>query len=327
MTRPLRIDYAGAAQHVMSRGIEGRRICVDDLDRNHWLKLLGRTAERCGWQVFAFSLLDNHYHLLLRTPEGQLAAGMHQLNSDYAGYFNRRHQRRGPLMQGRYKSVLVENAGHWSELSRYIHLNPVRAGLCQRPEAWRWSSYPGYHRPSLRPAWVDCRTVLEEFGKHEGDARRAYREFMEDGLGRRLDNPVSKAAHGLVLGSDDFVSNVRRMLAGRGAPAEVSALRCLRREVDLRVVVERLARRLGADPSKWQPGRRIDDLARARCAYALRQGTGARHRELATVLGYRSASSVGAACRLALKTAHSEQAKIELETLVDLVSHYSLFEA
>jgi REP element-mobilizing transposase RayT len=207
----------------MSRGIEGRRICVDDMDRNVWLKILGRTAERFGWQVFAFSLLDNHYHLFARAPEGGLARGMRQLNGDYAGYFNRRHRRRGPLMQGRYRSVLVEDAGQWSELSRYVHLNPVRAGMCRRPEQWKWSSYPGYQRP---------------------------------------------------------------------------------------------ARRLGAESSAWQPGRKVNDLARAKCAYALRQATGARHRELAAALGYRSASSVGAACRLVQEAARSPRAKKELEALV-----------
>jgi REP element-mobilizing transposase RayT len=300
----------------MSRGIEGRRICVDDMDRNVWLKILGRTAERFGWQVFAFSLLDNHYHLFARAPEGGLARGMRQLNGDYAGYFNRRHRRRGPLMQGRYRSVLVEDAGQWSELSRYVHLNPVRAGMCRRPEQWKWSSYPGYQRPALRLEWVDYRTVLEEFGKHEGDARRAYREFMAAGLGRKLNNPVSKAAHGLVLGSDEFVRKVRRMLSGREVRAEVPTLGRLRRDVDLKALVERLARRLGAESSAWQPGRKVNDLARAKCAYALRQATGARHRELAAALGYRSASSVGAACRLVQEAARSPRAKKELEALV-----------
>ena len=111
MARPLRLEYADAVHHVMSRGIEGRRICVDDTDRDIWLEILGRAAGRFGWKVYAFSLLDNHYHLLLRTPEAGLAPGMRQLNGDYAGYFNRRHSRRGPLMEGRYKSVLVEDVG------------------------------------------------------------------------------------------------------------------------------------------------------------------------------------------------------------------------
>jgi putative transposase len=316
MARPLRLEFADAVHHVMSRGIEGRRICADDADRDIWLEILDRAAERFGWRVFAFALLDNHFHLFLRTPEGGLARGMRQLNGDYAGYFNRRHGRLGPLMQGRYKSVLVENAGHWGELSRYVHLNPVRAGLAKRPEDWNWSSYRRYHRPALRPAWLECRTVLEEFGKDERLALRAYRKFMAEGLGRKLDNPVSRAAHGLVLGSDEFVRKVRKMLAGRGPHGEVPAVGRLRRGVDVGAMVERLARRLKADRSGWLPGRRTYDPARAKCAYAVRAASGARNLEVAAALGYRSASAVTAACRRVEATSRSARARRELEELV-----------
>jgi REP element-mobilizing transposase RayT len=316
MARPLRLEYADAVHHVMSRGIEGRRICADDTDRNIWLEILGRAAGRFGWKVYAFSLLDNHYHLFLGTPEAGLAPGMRQLNGDYAGYFNRRHGRRGPLMQGRYKSVLVEDEGHWLELSRYVHLNPVRAGLAKRPEDWKWSSYRGYHRPALRQEWLDCKAVLSEYGRDERKARRAYRKFMEEGLGRRLDNPVSRAAHGLVLGSDEFVKKVRGMVSGRGAHAEVPGLGRLRRGGDLEAMVARVARKLKADRSEWCPGRRDNDLARARCAYAVRRASGARIRELAAALGYGSPSAVTAACRLVREAARSAKARRELEELV-----------
>jgi putative transposase len=316
MARPLRLQFADSIHHVMSRGIEGRRICVDRVDRNIWLQILDRAAQRFRWQVFAFCLLDNHYHLFLRTPEGGLSPGMRQLNGDYAGYFNRRHERLGPLMRGRYQSVLVENAGHWGELSRYVHLNPVRAGLCKRPEGWRWSSYRCYHRPALRPPWLDCKTVLAEFGKEERLALRAYRQFMEDGLGRKLDNPVSKAVHGLVLGSDAFVAKVRKMLAGRGPYAEVPGLSRLKRGVDLAAMVGRVAERLRADRSGWVPGRRTYDGARAKCAYAVREASGARNLELAAVLGYRSASAVTAACRRVRDAARSAKVRRELEGLI-----------
>jgi len=318
MARPLRLEYADAVHHAMSRGIEGRRICADDADRNLWVEILGRAAERFGWRVFAFCLLDNHFHLFLRTPEAGLSPGMRQLNGDYAGYFNRRHRRLGPLMQGRYKSVLVEGSGHWLELSRYVHLNPVRAGLCKRPEDWNWSSYRAYYRPALRPDWLDCRTVLSEFGRDEAKAQRAYRDYMAEGLGRKLDNPVSRAAHGLVLGSDEFVRKVRGMFSGRGAHTEVPGLGQLMRGADLEAMIERVARRLKADRSGWLPGKRADDLARAKCAYAVREASGARNRELAAALGYRSPSAVTAACRLVRAAACSASARRELE---DLVTH------
>jgi hypothetical protein len=165
--------------------------------------------------------------------------------------------------------------------------------------------------------------VLSEYGRDERQARRAYRRFMEEGLRRKLDNPVSRAAHGLVLGSDEFVKRVRRMLAGRRGEEEVPGLAGLRRGADLGALVDRAARRLKADRSGWVPGRRDDDLARAQCAYAVRRASGARIRELAAALGYRSASSVGAACRRAEAAARSGKARRELEALVKHVAEGS----
>jgi len=316
MARPLRVEYADAVYHVMSRGIEGRRICADDVDRELWLEILGRAAERFGWRVLAFCLLDNHFHLFLRTPGGGLAAGMRQINGDYAGYFNRRHGRRGPLMQGRYKAVLVEDQSHWLELSRYLHLNPVRAGRCARPEEWKWSSYRSYHRPALRPEWLDCGGVLAEFGRDQAKARHAYRQYVAEGLGRKLDNPVSRAVHGLVLGSDAFVSKVRAMVAGRGRHPEVPQLGRLGRAPDLEALVERVAGKLKADRASWRPGRRTDDASRALCAYVVRKASGARVGELAAALGYRSPSAVSVACRRAEAAMRSGKVRRQMEELV-----------
>jgi REP element-mobilizing transposase RayT len=316
MARPLRVEFADAVYHVTSRGIEGRRICADDGDRDRWLDILGRASERFGWKVLAFCLLDNHFHLFLRTPEAGLASGLRQLNGDYAGYFNRRHKRLGPLMQGRYKAVLVEDESHWLELSRYVHLNPVRAGLCARPEEWKWSSYRCYHRPALRPEWLDCNGMLSEFGRDEAKARKAYREYVAAGLGRKLDNPLSKAVHGLVLGSDAFVKKVRKLVGARGSHPEVPHLGRLVRAEDLAGLTGRLGRKLKADPSAWQPGSRSDDPARAKCAYVARRLTGARLADLAKALGYRNPSSVTVACRRVEKAMRSAKVRREVEKLL-----------
>src|SRR5512136_660169 len=125
MARPLRIDIPDGVYHVTSRGLERRKIVLDDRDRRKWLELLGEGATRRRWRVFAWALLDNHFHLFLRTPDADLSAGMHDLNSGYVSVFNRRHKRCGPLLQGRFKGILVERAAHDWELSRYVHLNPV----------------------------------------------------------------------------------------------------------------------------------------------------------------------------------------------------------
>ena len=182
MARPLRIEFHDAIYHVMARGNERRAIVRDDVDRRKWMSLVERTVARHRWRVFAFALLDNHFHLFLQTPEADLSAGMAHLNGSYAGYFNVRHRRVGHLMQGRFKSVVVDDQGYWRELSRYVHLNPVRARLVQRPEDWAWSSYAGYHRPARRLEWVCTERVLAEFGGDTAAGRGAYRQYVAEGL-------------------------------------------------------------------------------------------------------------------------------------------------
>ncbi len=143
MARPLRIEFPDAVYHVTSRGNERRAIVADDRDREKWQGLLQRTVTTFRWRLFAFALMDNHYHLFVQTREANLSAGMHLLNGSYAGFHNRRHGRAGHLFQARFKAIVVEGEGHWLEVSRYVHLNPVRADLTARPERWQWCSYAG----------------------------------------------------------------------------------------------------------------------------------------------------------------------------------------
>lgn len=299
MARPLRIQFPEAIYHVTSRGHERSPIVSDAADRDRWQATLARTVDRFRWRLFAYALLDNHFHLFVQTPEANLAEGMHHLNVAYAGYYNARHQRVGHLFQGRYKGVLVEDEGYWLELSRYVHLNPVRAGAVDRPEAWSWSSYVGYHRPAKRVAWVDYARVLADFGGDTSASRRRYRVFIEAGLGRRLGSPLSAAVHGLVLGSDRFVARIRAMLADRLPDAEVPALARLRPRPTVEAVLSAVARRFRADRSRWSSGRRCDDVFRAVAALTARSLTGVPDGPIAAALGYRSPSSVPRACQRA----------------------------
>jgi REP element-mobilizing transposase RayT len=213
MARPLRIDLQHGLYHVTSRGWERRAIVRDDRDRQRWLELLDRVATRCGWRVFAWALMSNHFHLYLRTPQPNLSAGMHGLNSGHASAFNRRYGRGGALFQGRFKAVLVEDESHDLELTRYIHLNPVRAGIEQRPEHYDWSSYQDYLGVRKVPAWLDCGSVLGGLAKDQSQARPAYRRFVEAGLSGSLKSPLEAAAGGMFLGSGEWVERWRRRLA------------------------------------------------------------------------------------------------------------------
>ncbi|MCH8056115.1 MAG: transposase, partial [Deltaproteobacteria bacterium] len=147
MARPLRIEYPGATYHVTSRGNERKAIFRGDLDRRKFLELLSSSVEQFILQLHAYVFMDNHYHLLVETPEGGLSRAVRYLNGVYTQYFNRRHRRVGHLFQGRYKAILIDKDSYLAELSRYIHLNPwrVRSGV-KDPLRYRWSSLRAYDR-------------------------------------------------------------------------------------------------------------------------------------------------------------------------------------
>lgn len=221
MARPLRLDIPGALYHITARGNARQPIYRDDHDRETFLSLVGVTCERYGWDVHAYCLMSNHYHLLLslhETPAGQLVRGMQHLNSGSAQQFNRRHRRAGHLYQGRYHAVLVQRERHLIELTRYVVLNPVRAGLVTDAVEWLWSSYRATIGLAPIPAWLCVETVTARFGV--GDAgRQAYIDFVASGAGEP--SYWSRTSHQIYLGDQSFIVCTRKQGMTRGADAEV----------------------------------------------------------------------------------------------------------
>ncbi len=212
MPRRLRIEFPGGVYHVTNRGVDRTEIVRDDDDRKEWFRLFHRIAIRNRWQVFAHVLMTNHFHVFLKIPDANLSSGFHDVTSGYASQFNARHSRSGALFQGRFHAVLVESEGHCWELSRYIHLNPCRAGLAQTPENYHWSTYRFFLNPDGAPSWLDWRTVLCEHGGTEAAARIAYRRFVEAGINAKLANPIAKAHEGVLYGSYEFVAAHQRLI-------------------------------------------------------------------------------------------------------------------
>ena len=292
MARPLRIQFAGALYHVMSRGNERRPIVRDDIDRRKRLDWLRRTVETYGWRLHAFCLMTNHEHLFVETPEGNLSAGMQYLGGSYTSYFNWRHGRSGHLFQGRFKGHLVEEEGYFRQVSRYIHLNPVRAGMVTRPRDYPWSSYPGYVRSRRAVGWVTYDRVLAEFGSNLADARRAYARFVSAAVDDPPPSPFAKAVGGLLLGSEAFVTRIRRMLQDRPDDAALPQLRQLQPRPELLRIVEKVANHFGHDPADWRAGKRVNDVSRALATYLARHRFGYPATQVAAVLGYRSHGGV-----------------------------------
>lgn len=292
MARPLRIQFAGAVYHVVSRGNERSAIVRDDRDRERRLEWLSRTVETYGWLLHAFVLLRDREHLFLETPRPNLSAGMQYLNGSYTGYFNRRHRRAGHLFQGRFKGHLVEQNGYFREISRHLHLIPVGAKLATRPEAYRWSSYPGYRRATDALEWLCYERVLGEFETTETQARRKYARFVQQGLRGPETLPFANAVGGLLLGSAEFIERMRHLLVNRPEDRAVPQLKILRHRPALSTIVETVAEHFGSDPRTWRAGSRHDGPGRALAAYVARREFGYSAKEVAKALGYRSHGSI-----------------------------------
>jgi putative transposase len=204
MARPLRIEYPGAFYHVTSRGNERKRIFSAKADYYQFKDYLKNAQEKYGCRLHCYVLMQNHYHLVIETPEGNLSQVMQYLNGSYTGFFNHRTGRSGHLFQGRYKAILVEVDSYLLQLSRYIHLNPVRAGIVEKPQDYPYSSYKSFI--SQKGEEIITRDLI--WGMISKDRRLGpdlYRSFVESALRRELENPLKNVYAGSILGGTSFI--------------------------------------------------------------------------------------------------------------------------
>jgi putative transposase len=210
MARPLRIEYPGAIYHITSRGNAKRNIFLNNHDRNNFLKILNNVVERFNWLVHCYCLMNNHYHLVIETPDGNLSRGMRQLNGVYTQKFNYWHNNVGHIFQGRYKSILVDKDNYLIEVCRYVVLNPVRAALVNDPTEWYWSSYratAGYEKPRK---FLTVNWILGQFSSKKTVAERDYMKFIKEGI---RDNKLwKKLAGNVVFGNKDFVEKISQFI-------------------------------------------------------------------------------------------------------------------
>jgi REP element-mobilizing transposase RayT len=209
MSRPARIEYEGAFYHVMNRGNRREAIFIDNQDRARFYEIIGSIESRYKIIIYSFVLMPNHYHLIIETPLGNLSKAIQRLNGDYALYFSRRHRSPGHLFQGRFKAMLVEKESYLLELSRYIHLNPFRAGMVKSPEKYKWSSLYEISKNSngTLPFTLYTDWLLELFGKRKGTAARKYLEFVREGI-KDMKNPGFEATGGWILGSEIWANKI-----------------------------------------------------------------------------------------------------------------------
>ncbi len=214
MSRQLRLEFPGALWHVTSRGNERRDIVRDDDDRRRFVSLLAHVVTESHWLLHAWVLMDNHYHLLIETPEVGLSAGVKWLNGTYAITFNQLHARVGHLFQGRFKGILVEREGHLLELIRYIVLNPVRCGTVAFAGDFEWSNYRATAGLEPPPPWLEIEWTLAQFGADRAAAHEAYRRFVADGRGACY-NPWEAVVGQIYLGGAAFCDQMQRLVKSK----------------------------------------------------------------------------------------------------------------
>jgi len=256
MARPWRIQFPGAIYHVASRGNNRQKIFLDENDRRTFLDTLAVAVTRYDLHLFAFCLMDNHYHLFLRTPKANLSQAMHWLNATYTVRFLRRHHRGGHLLQGRYKAVLVADEGHWLHLSMYLHLNPVRAGMVEDPADYEWSSFREWTRLRSRWGWVRPEEILCEYGQSEASRKRRYRQECLELAGKpaKIWESLRSA---VVLGSAEAVEELAKRYGPAGDAKQVPEFQELQRpEVDLEAELSRVAEMVGVKRKELDTRRR-----------------------------------------------------------------------
>jgi REP element-mobilizing transposase RayT len=207
MSRPIRIEFPDALYHVTARGDRREDIFEDDLDLQTFLATLEQVITRFNWTCYAWCLMDNHYHLLIQTPDGNLSKGMRQLNGVYTQASNRRHRRVGHLFQGRFKAILVDRDAYLLELARYVVLNPVRAGMVKKPADWKWSSYRASVGLEPSAPWLSADGLLALFAKRRSLAQQRYAQFVVEGI--KGASPWTNLKGQVFLGDEQFVNRMQ----------------------------------------------------------------------------------------------------------------------
>lgn len=248
MARPLRIQFPGAHYHITCRGIEQRKIFMDNQDRYKFLTLLTDSLDTYQVVLYTYVLMSNHFHILIKTRKANCSEFMRHFNIRYTGWFNWRHERSGNLYQGRYHSHLVDADTYLLTVSRYVHLNPVSTKLVkalttrerwQRAIKYPWSSLPGYLNTKLMLDFVDYDTILSMVS-----GRRAYRTFVRDGLRPNIQSPFKNVRNRMILGDEDFAASVQHYLRGVSSREQPAYREMIEHTVEPTVVLQFLLREL-----------------------------------------------------------------------------------
>lgn len=254
MGRAWRIEYEGALYHLMSRGNDGQDIYLNDADRNLFLETISEMSERFEVDIFAYVLMPNHYHLLVKTLQANLKKAMQWFGTTYTRRFNNRNFKKGHLFQGRYKSILVQNDAYAVRLSCYIHRNPLKSGIVRRLIDYKWSSYPVYAYGKKGPAWLSTKLILSYF--KGTDKHKQYREKVQK-YAKEEKRLLEDVRHGIILGTEKFVNKVRKQFLPDILHHDLPQQKQLAKNIDINDVLKKSAEILQLDLDKCIQAKRL----------------------------------------------------------------------
>ena len=318
MARPLRIEYEGAFYHVTCRGNERRKIYYSQSDYEKFKDYLKEAQEKYGYVLHCYVLMDNHYHLIIETPEANLSKVMHYINGSYTNYINIKRKRSGHLFQGRYKAILIDRDRYLLELSRYVHLNPIRAAIVAKPEDYAHSSYRSFVTKSKQDI-VHCDLILEMVSKGRRGGAKRYRDYVEEAIGWSLEDPLKGVYGGAILGRLSFIKeSLGRLGDGILQKEEISYRRELQAGYEAEEIIEAIS-------DYFRVSR--DDVIRDRAEwrniaiYLMKKFTGMTNRQIGRLFGDLSYSAVAKAYqRFSANLGSDKRLRKKVEAIRDKLS-------
>lgn len=319
MARPWRIEFEGALYHILSRGNQRQDIFLNDADRRLFLDTIGQMASRYDIDVYAYVLMGNHYHLLLKTHNANLSKAMQWFGTTYTRRFNIGHNTSGHLFQGRFKSFIVQNDAYLTRLSYYIHRNPLRAGIVQRLADYRWSSYPVYAYKKKSPKWLNTGLILSQFGIK--DPHQAYRRKVQNYSGEER-SLFEDLRYGLFLGTNSFANRLKKRFVKTTLQSDLPQQLKLVKDIDAEKTIEKLEQALNCHVDTFKKTLRIsktDTMNRDLVLYLLWNSGIFTNQQIGEVLGL-SYSSVSRRAAMVRQSIQSDEILLKkVQQLSDLI--------
>jgi REP element-mobilizing transposase RayT len=323
MSRPLRIEYPGAYYHVMNRGRHKDKIFLHDNDYLYFISLLQVSTKLFRVGIVAYCLLSNHYHLLIHTPEGNLSRCMRHIGSVYTQWFNRKYSSDGQLFRGRYKSILIDEEKYLLSLVRYIHHNPLKAGVIETPEGHLWNSHHGYVSDSAKWNWLYKEPIYAYFHSDPHIRIREYLQYLTQKDTEEIDRVYSQKKLPAILGSESFIKTIKQRYTDEKTHNEVPESKLLMPSA--RLIIDVVCTEYGIDEDHLLQSRRgITNEPRNVAVYLIRHLRGENLNSLAMMFQISKYSTASSICtRLEERFKEDSELKIRITRLKEIISQKS----